>query len=57
MATLENSSHPKALANAGKHFAFTRCGDLNLHGMVDTQIGLLERKFFAECVRGDPGAV
>ena len=24
MATVENASHPKALANAGKYFAFTR---------------------------------
>jgi hypothetical protein len=50
MATLENSSHPKALANAGKHFAFARCGDLNLHGIVDMQIAALERQFFGACV-------
>ena len=47
LATLENSSHPKALANTAKHFAFTRCGELNLHGMVDAQIESLERKLFA----------
>src|SRR5215510_3521034 len=38
MATIENSPHPKALANVAKHLAFTRCGELNLYGMVDAQI-------------------
>jgi len=42
LATLENSSHPKALANTAKHLAFTRCGELNLHGMVDSQIAVFE---------------
>ena len=42
MATVENSSHPKALANAAKHLAFTRCGELNLDGMVDAQIAVAE---------------
>jgi len=42
MATLENATHPKALANAAKHLAFTRCGELNLNGMVDAQIAALE---------------
>jgi hypothetical protein len=46
MATLENSSHPKALANTAKHLAFTRCADLNLYGMVDAQIGVLEAELF-----------
>ena len=47
LSTLENSSHPKALANAAKHLAFTRCSELNLHGMVDAQIAMLEGKVFA----------
>jgi hypothetical protein len=47
LSLLENSAHPKALANTAKHFAFTRCGELNLHGMVDAQIVLLEDKLFA----------
>jgi hypothetical protein len=47
LSTVENSAHPKALANAAKHFAFTRCGELNLHGMVDAQIAMLEDKLFA----------
>jgi len=42
MATLENATHPKALANSAKHFAFTRCGELNLNGMVDAQIAVFE---------------
>jgi hypothetical protein len=42
MATLENAAHPKALANTAKHLAFTRCGELNLHGMVDAQIAVFE---------------
>src|SRR5215212_8249469 len=47
MATLENSSHPKALANTVKHFAFTRCGELNLYGMVDAQIAVAEAELLA----------
>ena len=42
MATLENATHPKALANMAKHLAFTRCGELNLNGMVDAQIAVIE---------------
>ena len=47
MATVENSSHPKALANAAKHLAFTRCGELNLYGMVDAQITEAEAELLA----------
>ena len=47
MATLENSAHPKALANAAKHLAFTRCGEFNLYGMIDAQIILVEDKLLA----------
>jgi hypothetical protein len=42
MATVENSAHPKALANTAKHLAFTRCAELNLYGMVDAQIAVAE---------------
>ena len=42
MATVENSSHPKALANTAKNFAFIRCAELNLNGMVDAQIAVFE---------------
>jgi len=47
MAKLESATHPKALANVAKHLAFTRCGELNLHGMVDAQIAMLEGELFA----------
>jgi hypothetical protein len=47
MATLENSTHPKALANTAKHLAFTRCGELNLYGMVDAQIAVAEGELLA----------
>ena len=42
MSTLENSPDPKVLANYIKHVAFTRCGELNCFGMVDSQIAAIE---------------
>jgi len=45
-ATLENSTHPKALANTAKHFAFNHYGELNLNGIVDAQIEILEKDLF-----------
>ena len=47
MGTLENSMHPKLLANAAKHFAFTRCAESNLYGMVDAQIAMMESELLA----------
>ncbi|HZI86543.1 MAG TPA: hypothetical protein VFD48_06895 [Pyrinomonadaceae bacterium] len=47
LATLESSTHPKALANSAKHFAFTRCGELNVYGMVESQITALEDRLIA----------
>jgi len=47
MATVENSSHPKALANTAKHLAFTRCGELNVYGMVDGQSAVAEGELLA----------
>jgi hypothetical protein len=47
MATLENAAHPKAIANTAKHYAFSCCGELNLSGMVDAQVAVLERELFA----------
>lgn len=46
MAALENSAHPKALANTAKHFAFVCCGELNFAGMVDAQLVVIEGKLF-----------
>jgi len=42
MGTLQNSSDPTVLANTVKHFAFTRCGEWNVYGMVESQIAELE---------------
>jgi len=42
MGTLENSAHPKLLANTLKHFAFTRCAESNLYGIVDAQLAVVE---------------
>jgi len=42
MGTLQNSADPTVLANTVKHFAFTRCGELNVFGMVDAQVSVLE---------------
>ena len=47
MSTIENAAHPKALANAAKHFAFTRCGELNIHEMVGAQVAVFEDELLA----------
>ena len=44
MGTIEDSTNPNVLAHTAKHFAFTRCGELNFSGMVDAQIEILERE-------------
>ena len=48
MGALENSAHPKLLANIAKHFAFKRCAELNLYGMVDAQLPLVEDELLAD---------
>jgi hypothetical protein len=47
MGAFQNSGDPKALANTVKHFAFTRCGELNVFGMVDAQIAVLETELLS----------
>ena len=47
MGTIQNSPNPKVLANTAKHFAFTRCRELNLFGMVDAQIAVVESELLA----------
>jgi hypothetical protein len=37
----------RGLANIAKHVAFTRCGELNVYGMVYVQIGALEGELFS----------
>jgi len=44
MSALENSEDPKSLANNVKHYAFTRCGELNVYGMVEAQIATLNNE-------------
>lgn len=44
---VQNSTEPKALAHVAKHLAFTRCGEFNVYGMVDSQLAVLERELFA----------
>jgi len=46
LAALETADDPKSLAKTGKHCAFTRCTELNVFGMVDVQIAMLERELF-----------
>ena len=48
MAMLENSTHCKALASVAKHVAFTRCAELNLFGMVDAQIAVVQGELLAD---------
>lgn len=47
MGIFQDSTDPQALANTAKHFAFTRCGELNLFGMVDAQIAVVEGRLLA----------
>lgn len=47
MSIIEGSPQAKALANMIKHFAFAKCGELNLCDMVDTQIAVLENELLA----------
>ena len=47
MAALEDSPHPKALANTAKHLAFNHCAERNLCGMVDAEVRIVEGELFA----------
>ena len=50
MGTLQVSTEPEAIANTVKHFAFTRCGELNVFGMVDAQIAIVESELLSRTV-------
>jgi hypothetical protein len=50
MTTIENSTHPKVLANTAKHRAFIRCGELNLLGVVETQVATFEHELLVNVV-------
>ena len=47
VGTMQNSKEARAIANTVKHFAFTRCGEFNLYGMVDAQIAIVEGELLA----------
>jgi len=47
MGTLGSTMHSEALVNTAKHLAFTRCGELNVFGIVDAQIAIVEPELFA----------
>ena len=48
MGILEQCAHPKVVANTAKHFAFARCADSNLYGVVDGQIDLVESELLTD---------
>ena len=48
MGMLQNSNDPEAMANTVKHFAFTRCGELNFNGVVEAQITVFESELLAD---------
>jgi len=48
MSAVENAEDPKSLANNLKHYAFNRCGELNVFGMVDAQIAALENELLTD---------
>ena len=52
MGAIEHSNDPKLLANSAKHFAFSRCGEFNLYGMVDAQIAVIEGELLASNTTG-----
>ena len=52
MGAIEHSNDPKLLANSAKHFAFGRCGEFNLYGMVDAQIAVIEGELLASNTTG-----
>ena len=47
MGAIEHSNDPKLLANSAKHFAFNRCGEFNLYGVVDAQLAVVEDELLA----------
>lgn len=50
MGMLENFTHPKLIANIAKHFAFKRCSESNLYGIVDDQLPVIEGELLAGMV-------
>ncbi|HEX3185776.1 MAG TPA: hypothetical protein VHQ94_13315 [Pyrinomonadaceae bacterium] len=49
MGTLQNSPQPEVLVHAAKPYAFTRCGELNVFGMVDAQMQPSRVNYWPSC--------
>jgi hypothetical protein len=47
MGTLEASADVHHLANTIKHLAFNHCAELNLYGMADAQVAVVEGELLA----------
>ena len=47
IAAIESSPHPRELAAVAKQLAFTHCAELNVCGMIESQIALLECELFS----------
>lgn len=47
MARMQISTEPDVLAHTVKHFAFTRCGEFNVYGMVDAQVPIVESELLS----------
>ena len=47
MGAIEHSNDPKLLANTAKHFAFSRCGEFNVYGVVDAHLAVVEGELLA----------
>lgn len=48
MSSVEHATHPKAVASAAKHLAFSRCGELNFCEMIEAQVATFERELRRE---------
>ena len=48
LASLEAADDFKSLAQSAKYYASARCDELNVYGMVDLRIAMLERELFTE---------
>lgn len=46
LAEVENSDDLQSLAKTAKHCAFSQCAAMNVYGMVDVQVAMLERELF-----------
>lgn len=48
MSAIEDAKNPRALSNAAKLVAFTRCGQLNFYGVIEAQIPVFESEILRE---------